>query len=188
MIIYTGTDKTITVRLFDKDQNPIDLTSVTKITVTFPGRGIDVPQLDSDLIPAIAATASSSDDSISFTATTAGILGNSISLVFDGVSTVQDVVDAWNTANPTNTVSHDGLGTEVLTSQTVSLTGGVDSYYTIEKLTPENLGRFKMTLDNEFTNRLRLGINLSILVTIDIGDDRDTTKIYNAIDVKDGTL
>lgn len=61
---------------------------------------------------------------VNFTATYTGTGGNSISLVFDGVKTVDAVRHAWNVANPDNTVEHDGAGTEVLTAQTVTLIGG----------------------------------------------------------------
>jgi hypothetical protein len=61
---------------------------------------------------AVAATAT--EQTVTFTADNAGVDGNSISLVFDGIEDITTIVDAWNTANPTNTVSHDGTGTDVL--------------------------------------------------------------------------
>ena len=53
-----------------------------------------------------------------------GTEGNSISLVFDNVLTVDEVTVIWNNANPNNMVTHNGTGTEVLFAQTVNLAGG----------------------------------------------------------------
>jgi hypothetical protein len=68
--------------------------------------------------------ASATHDGITFTADNQGWDGNDISLVFNGTDTVDTVVNAWNAANPTNTVSHDGAGTETPAAATVDLYGG----------------------------------------------------------------
>jgi hypothetical protein len=73
-----------------------------------------------------ALYATATQEGVTFVADNLGIIGNSISLVFNGIDTVDTVVNAWNTANPTNTVSHDGAGTEILASATVNLAGGID--------------------------------------------------------------
>ena len=78
--------------------------------------------LPKGIISAVAATAIA--QGVTFTAVTAGTIGNSISLVFDGVADVDTVVDAWNLANPGNMVTHSGVGTEVLTATTVNLADG----------------------------------------------------------------
>ena len=75
-----------------------------------------------------ATTASKLEQGITFTADNSGSIGNSISLVFDGLTTVATVVGQWNLNNPSNTVSHDGTGTEVPTSVTVTLEGGQDAF------------------------------------------------------------
>lgn len=63
---------------------------------------------------------------VTFTADTAGTAGNSISLVFNGTDDLATVVGAWNTANPTNTVSFTGQpGTFVPTAGTANLAGGL---------------------------------------------------------------
>jgi hypothetical protein len=59
-----------------------------------------------------------------FTAVNFGTVGNSISLIFDGIDDVTTVVAAWNAANPTNTVSFTGSGATVPSAQTVNLIGG----------------------------------------------------------------
>ena len=61
---------------------------------------------------------------LTFSSVFNGTEGNSISLVFDGIETVDIVVTAWNNDNPDNLAEHDGAGTEVLTAQTVNLGGG----------------------------------------------------------------
>lgn len=61
---------------------------------------------------------------INFSSLFNGTEGNSISLVFDGIKTVDQVVGQWNIDNPNNQAVHDGLGTEVLAAQTVDLLGG----------------------------------------------------------------
>ena len=61
---------------------------------------------------------------LNFTADTQGYLGNEITLVFDGVADADAVIGVWNAANPTNTVSHDGVGTEVLAAASVQLENG----------------------------------------------------------------
>ena len=60
-----------------------------------------------------------------------GVEGNLITLTFDGVLTADEVMVTWNNANPTNMVTHDGVGTEVIASQVVVLTGG--SYLVADK-------------------------------------------------------
>ena len=64
---------------------------------------------------------------VTFTADNLGIIGNTISLVFTGVETFDQVVNAWNTANPTNTCHHDGIGTYVPYAITLNLAGGADA-------------------------------------------------------------
>lgn len=65
-------------------------------------------------------------DGVTFTAVNAGVIGNSIELEFDGLDDIDTIVGAWNTANPSNTVSHDGTGSDVLVAGTATLVGGVD--------------------------------------------------------------
>ena len=62
-----------------------------------------------------------------FTAVNYGTSGNSISLVFNGVSSVSTVVAAWNVANPANQVSFTGSGATVPSAQTVTLSGGSEN-------------------------------------------------------------
>lgn len=77
-----------------------------------------------DVDPAIAATATY--EGVNYIADVPGAAGNFV-LVFDGVLTIDDVVSAWNSANPGNTVSHDAADDTVVPSAgDVVLTGGID--------------------------------------------------------------
>jgi hypothetical protein len=64
---------------------------------------------------------------ITFTANTLGIVGNSISLTFSGLNSVSTVCSAWNTANPSNQVSYSSASTAIPESGTVTLSGGVNT-------------------------------------------------------------
>lgn len=72
--------------------------------------------------------ASATEQGVTFTADNIGTAGNAISLVFNGSDDIDTVVGAWNLSNPANTVSHDGTGTDVLTSATVNLSNGIDPF------------------------------------------------------------
>ena len=50
-------------------------------------------------------------DTVTFTAVTPGIAGNSIALVFDSIDDIDTVVNAWNAGNPTNTVGFTDIKT-----------------------------------------------------------------------------
>lgn len=76
----------------------------------------------------VGVAATKTEQGVVFTADNPGTDGNSISLVFDGVDDLDTVVDLWNVNNPSNTVSHDGVGNEVLTVITVNLEGGVNPF------------------------------------------------------------
>lgn len=74
----------------------------------------------------LCTTASATYEGVTFTAVVCGAIGNSITLEFDGIKTVQEVVDAWNTAHPDNQVTYypPTAGTAVLAAGTVQLSGG----------------------------------------------------------------
>jgi len=62
-----------------------------------------------------------------FTAVNAGVIGNSIALNFDGILSVSQVVDSYNTAYPDNQVSFIGDGATIPLAGTTQLSGGVDA-------------------------------------------------------------
>lgn len=64
-------------------------------------------------------------EGVTYSAQNTGFEGNNISLVFDGSTSIADVVAAWNAANPSNTVEHDaGDDTVQPSGGTVNLSGG----------------------------------------------------------------
>jgi hypothetical protein len=98
------------------------------IPIPYATRAYEIVVSGFDLvISGTYATATDTLDTpnIIFTAVSAGTIGNSISLVFNGTATVATVVGAWNTANPTNQVSYTGLGTVIPMAQTINLSGGI---------------------------------------------------------------
>lgn len=65
---------------------------------------------------------------VTIQAQVAGTIGNSITLSFNGVDTIFEVIDAWNIANPANTaILTDGDGDQVPNNATsISLSGGLN--------------------------------------------------------------
>ena len=64
---------------------------------------------------------------VRLTANTAGIIGNSISLTFDGTNTITQAITAWNAANPSNQITLTaGDGSQIPTAQVLNMTGGQD--------------------------------------------------------------
>jgi hypothetical protein len=108
--------------------------NVASGTITITPEGIEtedtqhVSGTDGSFILAVrddGVAATALHDTVTFTADVPGTDGNSISLVFDGVDDLDTVVNAWNVANPSNTVSFSGqAGTYVPSGATVNLTGG----------------------------------------------------------------
>lgn len=95
---------------------------------------LDTPQLlvgerlDFTVVVNKGLRATTISSGITYTAVTPGSLGNSIALVFDGVKTITQVVNAWNTANASNQVGFTGgPGSTVPSSGTVTLSGGTNN-------------------------------------------------------------
>lgn len=85
-------------------------------------------EVDSLIFLTVAEAATGTHGGVLFTADNAGIVGNSISLVFNGTDTVLQVKTAWNAANPANTVSSDPAhDSDVLGATTLNLTGGLEA-------------------------------------------------------------
>jgi hypothetical protein len=104
--------------------------ATTQLTATQNGPLITVTG------PAIVAVAASftgqvagMTTNITLTADHAGVAGNSIMLTGDGTSSITTLVAAWNTANPSNTVSlTSGDGTQIPSvGAMITLAGGINS-------------------------------------------------------------
>lgn len=187
LTIISGTDKAPLVRLRNsKTGDPIDLTNATLIQAKFKKRNRADLILSDTQKPAVKAQATY--ETVVFTAGAAGAAGNGISLSFNGVDDIDTVVQAWNTANPGNTVEHNGTGTDVLASGSVDLTGGYDAYFPVEVSGDPKLGKIVLRLLEADTESLKRGPNQTFTVTIDIGENPggDRLKaIFHNLDVID---
>ena len=184
--VKRGSDKTFLIKCRAPNGDPVDLTAVTQITVKIPKRDNTKLSINLDTIPASFAKATYSG--VTYTAMTAGPNGNSILLQFNGVLTIQQVVDAWNTANPANQVGFSGgAGTLIPPAGNVNLTGALSAYERVEKLSPAVLGKIKVHLRNPDTQDLKLANSLAIEVLLDEGADPEGNQrgfiIPDALDV-----
>lgn len=181
ILIISGSDASIIVRLRNpKTGDPIDLTNYTKIQFRFKNSDRTDLFLDNTLIPATKAQITYSN--VIFIANVAGANGNDIFLQFDGVSNIDTVVAAWNTANVGNEVSHNGVGTDVLDASTVRLTDGYDAYSPVEVVGQENLGKVSISILEKETANLRRGNNQSFSMSIDYGTWPGGTRIKGVFD------
>jgi hypothetical protein len=74
--------------------------------------------------------------SVTLTANTLGLVGNSIALVFTGSNSIATAITTWNVANPSNQVTlTTGDGTQIPTAQTLTLSGGMTYDGTFSVLT-----------------------------------------------------
>lgn len=183
--IVKGEDRilTLSMKVKNREGDPYDLTGWTKISVEF--RKLDGSILVKDTVPTggVQAFASHGSQPITFTADTIGIIGNSISLVFNGTDDIDTVIAAWNGANSGNTVSHDGTGTEVLPAGTVNLASGINNTTYVNVLGDDLLGKIQVEISDTDTNLLRLGKSQSVRVKVDKGEIRRIAIFRNAIDV-----
>lgn len=181
ILIISGADASIIVRLRNpKTGDPIDLTDSTKIEFRFKNRDRTNLFLDNTLIPSIKAQITYTE--VIFLADVAGANGNDIFLQFDGISDIDTVVNAWNVANPSNTVSHNGTGTDVLPASTIRLTDGYDAYSPVEIVGNPNLGKVKISILEKQTMELRRGNNQSFSTSIDYGTWPGGTRIKGIFD------
>lgn len=189
LTIITGTDRSPLVRIRNPQTgDPLDLTEATKIQFEFEKRDRTKMIIDDTTIPAVKAQITEEDSEIVFIASTAGANGNDIILQFNGVDTVDEVITVWNNANPTNTVAHNGTGTEVITTQTLRLTDGRDAYTPVEISGDPQLGKVILRLVESDTMLLKRGPNQSFTAIIDFGTNPGGTRIkgfYPKLDVLD---
>ena len=69
----------------------------------------------------------SPDPSITFTAVTGGLSGNSIVMSANGVKTVAQLLAEWNPGHPDNQAESDDDGTTVLDHEVIRLAGGTEA-------------------------------------------------------------
>ena len=172
--IIRGEDASFLIKLRKPNGDPYPINGWTKITVKF--RKDSGGFYSVDTIPIAALTSVVLVQTVNFTADTPGDNGNSILLIFNGTDDIDTVVLAWNTANPTNTVSHDGVGTTILTANSAQLTGGRDGYTNVSPQTPEDCGFINILLVDLDTNELKTGKRQTIHLTIDKGAHPNGTR------------
>jgi len=184
--VVRGEDERFVLKLRTKSQqDPLDLSSATKISISLIKSNRTEIVLTNEVL--VAQKAKTKVWQVTFTALTPGVNGNNIQLDFDGIKTVQEIVDEWNIANPTNTIGHDGTGSTKLTGGLYTLSGGLPAYQAIEVVDSPILGRIKVTLLDTHTNQLRLGLNQSLTIKVDFGvhptGNRVIAQLKNFLDV-----
>ena len=190
--LFRGEDRTLVLRTtIGPEREPLDLTDATRFAVFFRKEsGIDLLEVNSVTVPAVAA--SIVYEGVTFTAVTPGAAGNGIALTFDGADDIDTVVNDWNTANPTNQVSHDGTGTDVLAAGTAQLEGGAEAFDPVAVIGNPVLGKVRVILNESQTQQLRVGNNQDFKMEIDKGDhptgERRLVIFRNALDVEEGTI
>lgn len=188
--IVRGEDRLLNLRMLIKDSHePFDLVDWSKIEVTFNKQDRTKLSKTTDLIAAVVATFTY--EGVIFSADNAGEDGNNIQLVFDGNDDVDTVVGVWNAANPTNAVSHNGTGTEVLSADTIQLNGGRDAYRDVEVINT-TLGKISVKLTDVDTASLKRGSKQNIKAVVDKGDhpngERRIVIFESALNIIDGDL
>lgn len=186
LIITRGSDKSFTLRLRDKHSgDPIDLTPFTNIEVVLKNADRSELILLKEVLVATKAYGIKND--ITVTAITAGIAGNDIELEFDGIDTIDDVVSAWNTANPSNQAEYTGLDIVVPSEGTLRLQYGYASYSPIAVSGNVLLGKLLIKMLEKDTLLLKTGQNQSIKIILDegqnTGGNRSVIMIESCLDV-----
>lgn len=185
LILKRGQDNKFVVRFTDvKTGNYFDWTNITEIQLDFPNKDRGVISLMNVVIPAVKAQVTYKEKI--FIAVNAGSIGNGISLNFNGVDTISTIVGAWNTANPTNTVSHNAIGTEILASGVAKLNGGYNSYTPITVYGDPKMGKLQVVMPDNLADELKLGTSQTIKAIADeglhVGGERTVAYFY-ALDV-----
>lgn len=186
--IYRGEDKAPIIDIRNaKTGRPIDLTGFTKITVSFEKSNRSKLELTTEESP--ATFANSIYKGARFTAVTAGAIGNSISLSFDGTKTVQEVVNEWNSAHPSNQVSYSiATPADVLSQGLAVFEGGINAFIPVTVINAL-LGIIKVELTDINTQSLKLGEAQEFLITVDYGQTSSGNRlkgIFRKLDVLEG--
>jgi len=190
--IRRGSDVSFKILLRDQDGRPYDLTGLTFLKLRLPKENTGSVEVDSSTIPAVKASSTVEIDGedVLFEAVTPGVLGNSISLTFNGSDDISDVVAAWNLANPSNTVTFSGIvGTTVPDASTVDLDQGTAAYTKISTNPILALGEIYIILTEADTSQLKLGRGQAIELTVDKGNipagARKIVLLRDAINVEE---
>ena len=98
------------------------------------------------------ARAAGAYEGVVYLASTIGEIGNEISLVFDGVKNIGEVVGEWNFAHPDNQVTHNANDVLVIpTAYTVDLVGGVNQIENEQRISyPDQKEKLEVTVEGAF--------------------------------------
>lgn len=185
--IVRGEDKPVIFKLRDKATgDPVNLESITNITIKLTKSNRSELVLDSNLKPAKKAFIDIG--LVRIMAENAGGIGNSITLHFDGFETLDQVVSRWNNDNPENSVIHNGTGLEIYQGD-YQLEGGFEAYRPVTAIGEPLLGKIRLNLTEYDTASLRKGSNQTIAITLDWGHPpsgtRKIARLNNRLDVLD---
>lgn len=101
------------------------------------GDGSQTPSAQS--LPLAGGTATA----VTIKALSSGTVGNSVTLVFDGSTTITNTITAWNIANPANQVAlTSGSGSQIPVAQSVSLSGAANNSFLIASTVSATVANF----------------------------------------------
>lgn len=167
-VVVKGEDRILILRMIFLDsKEPYDLVNWTKVTVQFKQSNRAILEKTTELNPATVAYFS--HDGVVYSATIPGVAGNTIALSFDGLEDIDSVVNAWNTANPTNAVAYDGDGSSVPAEGAFQLSRGRDPYRDVEVINT-TLGKISVRLTDADSSSLKTGPNQNIVAVVDKGE------------------
>lgn len=169
--IIRGSDKTIFIRITSsKTGAPKDLTNSVAIEVSFNKSNMTKLSLTNINLP--ATNAQLVIGGVLFTAAASGAAGNLIKLIGNGAKTTQQVIDDWNTANPTNGVSSNATAPQlasIFPTGEFTLTGGYLAYSPVSIYGNPILGMLQVVMLEKETQSLKIGSSQSFTVKIDDG-------------------
>ena len=122
----------LTSMMADKAQDKTIQTvqrNITNVVNTTNGANQDITFTSAGIKATYAGSVPGMSRPVSLEAVTAGVIGNSILLAFNGTLTITAAIAAWNLANPANTVILlGGDGAQIPNNaQTITLSGGLNS-------------------------------------------------------------
>jgi len=165
--VVHGEDRLIALRIMAVDGTPYNLTGNTEIKAKF--RKSDNNILTLTKLASNGVKAKKTYAGVTYTASATGVLGNSISLVFTGIDSITAIVNTWNAANPSNTVTHNSSSpASIPAAGTVTLVDGANDYSSIVIVDAVS-GRLSITLRDEDSRMLRLGDRQDFTVELTAG-------------------
>lgn len=183
--ISKGEDKRVTFFFKNASSSrPINMDDITNIQFIFEKTDRTNSILDMVAIPATKASALFNGGK--FSSVIPGSSGNTTILIFDGVKTVDQAVNEWN-SNNVNNVTYTGIiGSFVPNANNLRLTDGLDSYVPVS-IVNSAIGEVSLVIEDKVSNSFKIGDNQSFKVILDFGMEpqgvRRKARINNILDV-----